>query len=301
MVTSRETLEKIRRIIAKHYSMLTVSVLGAKVFNEEELAKLRAEGVDTSNPDSILSAVYYQNFINNPLSHTSPATLKQMLAQQKQPGIKPTSPATEYSVSSINDRAKQFIDKMSADVSTRIENMVRDNNDTFKFKAMNDPERSDFANDLMKESSLGKVKQRLRDSSHDGNRDWMRIALTEMSNAIGIGSVDRIAEDNAGKDLEDVYVYRVIVGDSLTCKFCRKFYGNVGHAPKLYRLSTLLANGSNWGPSSTWQPVVGATHPNTRTSQIIELRPGYKVLPGGSVTYIGLDKWHDYIQEALVD
>lgn len=301
MVTSRATIEKIRKIIEKHYAMMTVSVLGAQVFSGDELRKLEEAGIDTSNRESMLAAVYYHNFINNPLSKLSPQNLKEMRMQQNHPGMKPESAATKYSVESINDRTKQFIDKLKADVSTRLENIIRENNDQYKFNALNDPERTSIADDLMKESSLGKVKQRLRDSSKDGNRDWQRVALTEMSNAIGIGSVDRIAQDNAGADLEDIYVYRVIVGDALTCKFCRRFYGDVGDAPKLYRLSTLLANGSNYGPSSSWKPVVGATHPNTRTSQIIELRPGYAVLPGGSVTYIGLSKWRDYIKETIVD
>lgn len=300
MIISKERLEKIREIIEKHYSQLVISVLGKSVFSKRELKQLEEIGVDTSNKESLLSLIYYHNFVNAPIDRNSPTSVEEMKAQQSQPGVRPQGEAHDYTVDNLNDKTRQLIDKLRADMTTKLEGIIRDNNDDYKFNALQNLDRSDMADQLVKESTLGRVKQKLRDTSKDGTRDWMRVALTEMSNAIGVGSVDRIVSDNASTDLEDVYVYRVIVGDDLTCKWCRKFYGDVGQAPKVYRLSTLLGNGSNYGKKpDTWMPVVGATHPNTRTSQIIELKPGFKVLPGGSVTYIGLDKWKDYIHEVL--
>lgn len=302
MVISRATMEKIREIISKHYNRLTISVLGRSVFSSKELKEMEAAGIDTSKKESLLAMVYFHNFINNPVGANSPTSVEDMRAQQSQSDIKPEGEANDYTVQNLNDKTKQLIDKLKMDVATRIEGFIRDNNDDYKFDALQNLDRSSIMDELIKESSLGNVKQKLRDSSKDASRDWTRIALTEMSNAIGIGSVDRIVTDNRGADLDDVYVYRIIVGDALTCKYCRRFYGDVGNPPKLYRLSTLLSNGSNYGvKQDSWRPVAGATHPNTRTSQVIELKPGFMVRPGGSVTYIGLTKWADYIHEVLVD
>lgn len=302
MVLSREMLEKIKLIIDKHYTQFTISMLGKSVFTKEELKQLEAAGIDVSNKESFLSMVYHHNFINNPLNANAPTSVEDMKAQQSQDGIKPTGAANEYTVESLNDKARQYIDKLKTDVVTRIQGFIHDNNDAYKFDALQNLDRDAILDNLVKESSLGRVKQQLRDSAKDANRDWQRVALTEMSNAIGIGSVDRIVTDNRTADLDDIYVYRVIVGDALTCKYCRRFYGDVGNPPKLYRLSTLLGNGSNYGlKTDSWKPVAGATHPNTRTSQVIELKPGFMVRPGGSVTYIGLAKWKDYIHEMLVE
>jgi len=301
MVISRERLEKIREIIEKNYSKLVISTLGRGVFSQKELRQLKEEGVDVSNDTSLLSLIYNHNFINSPIDSRSPTSVEEMKGQQSQPGITPSGEAHDYTLENLNDKTRQLIDKLRGDVQTRLEGIIRDNNDSYKLEALQNLDRSEIADQLVKESTLGRVKQRLRDTTKDGTRDWMRVALTEMSNAIGTGSVDRIVSDNRDNDLEDVYVYRVIVGDDLTCKWCRKFYGDVGEAPKVYKLSTLLANGSNYGKKSdTWGPVIGATHPNTRTSQIIELRPGFAVQAGGSVTYIGMDKWPEYIHEVLV-
>lgn len=302
MVTGKVTQQKILDIIKKKYSKLIVSVLGSTVLTESEKESYRQMGVDVDNEESLMALAYFHNFVNNPIQQTSPTDVGEMRIQQSQPGTKPQGSAHEYSVDAINEQTKRYIEKLQMDNSARIMDIIRQNNDSYKFNALQNIDRSDIADELVKESSLGKVKQRLRDTAGDANRDWQRVALTEMSNAIGVGSVDRIVSDNINKDAQDVYVYRLIVGDSLTCKHCRRFYGDVGQPPKIYRLSTLLANGSNYGLKATeWKPVVGATHPNTRTSQIMELKPGFQVLPGGRVTYIGLDKWQDYINQNLVE
>lgn len=300
MVTSKETMEKIREIIQKHYSRLVVSVLGRDALTEKERKELEAQGVDTTNQDSLMSLVYYHNFINHPIDSMSPTSVEDMKGQQSVAGLKPQGEAHDYTVENINDKTKQLIEKMKMDVATRVEGIIRENNDAYKMNALQNLDRTDVLDDLMKESTLGKLKQKLRDTSGDGTRDWTRIAVTEMSNAIGIASVDRIVSDNVGADLDEVYVFRITVKDAKTCKWCRRFYDDSDGSPKLYKLSTLLSNGSNYGKKTdSWMPVIGATHPNERCSQMIELKPGFKLQTDGSVTYIGLDKWKDYLVDKV--
>lgn len=296
MVTSKATMEKIREIVQKHYARLVVSVLGKDSLTEKEKKELQDQGVDTSNTDSLMSLVYYHNFINHPIDEISPKNTEEMKQQQSVFGLKPQGRAHEYTVENINDKTKQLIHKMKVDVATRIEGIIRENNDSYKMDALQNLDRTDMLDELVKESTLGKLKQKLRDASGDGTRDWNRIAVTEMSNAIGIASVDRIVSDNVNSDLEEIYVFRITVKDSKTCKWCRRFYDDKDGSPKLYKLSRLLDNGSNYGKKTdSWQAVVGATHANERCSQTIELKPGFKLLSDGSVTYIGLEKWKQYI------
>lgn len=301
MVVSKSTLQKIREIIDKHYAKLTISMLGRNAFSPKELAQMKAAGIDTSNKSSLLEMAYFHNFVNMPLSHESPTSVEDMEVQQSQASIKPTGEAHDYTVENLNDKAKQLVDKLKEGVKSRIEGFIRGNNDSYKMDALQNLDRSDELDQLVKESTLGRVKQKLRDSSGEANRDWQRVIVTELSNAIGAGSIDRIVTDNRGSDLNDVYVYRIVVNDALTCKYCRRFYGEPGDAPQVYRLSTLLAHGSNYGlKPENWRAVAGATHPNERCSQILELKPGFMVKPGGTVSYIGLAKWRDYIHEVLV-
>lgn len=300
MVTSQETIEKIRKIIDKHYNRLIISVLGSKVFSEEEKRLLEAQGVDITNKDSLMELVYNHNFINPALEPGGPTSVEDMKQQQRVPGTVPMGDAHDYSIESINNATKQYIEKLKLEVNARIEGFIRKNNDEYKMNALQNLNRPDIADELVKESSLGKVKQKLRDSSKEANRDWQRVAITEMGNAIGVGSVDRIVSENKDKALNEVYVYRIPVNDDKTCKYCRRFYNSDKSFYKIYRLSTLLANGTNYGKKTDqWQPVIGSTHPNSRTSQIIEIPPGWAI-DKGRLTYIGLEKWDDYIRENLV-
>lgn len=300
MVTNKETLEKIRKIIDKHYKRLTISVLGPSVFTNEELIELEELGVDINNPDSFIELVYNHNFLNPALETDKPTSVEDMKIQQKMPGVVPKGQAHDYTIESLNDKTKQLIDKLKSNVQTTVEGIVYQNNDDYKRNALQNLDRSFEADQLIKESSIAKVKQKLRDTAKDANRDWQRVALTEMGNAIGAASVDRIVSLNTSKNLEEVYVYRIPVNDEKTCKYCRRFYNDEDGSPKLYKLSTLLANGTNYGKKTDqWQPVSGSTHPNSRTSQVIELPPGWKVQSNGTMTYIGMEKWPEYIQNKL--
>lgn len=296
MVTKKETMEKIREIVQKHYARLVVSVLGRDALSQKELKELESAGIDTSNQDSLMTLVYNHNFINHPVRLEDPKTVEEMRAQQSIQGLVPKGTAHEYTIENVNDKTKQFIDKLKLDMTTRLENIIRENNDSYKMNALQNLDRDDSLDDLVKESTLGKLKQKLRDTSGEGSRDWNRVAITEMSNAIGIASVDRIVSDNVDADLDEVYVFRITVKDAKTCKWCRRFYDDSDGSPKVYKLSTLMGNGSNYGKKTdSWQPVIGATHPNERCSQMIELKPGFKLLEDGTPTYIGLDAWKTYI------
>lgn len=301
MVTSKKVLEKIREIVDKHYNRIIISFLGSKSLNNAQLKKLREAGFDTDKPDSLLKLIYNQNFINPVGTPNAPTSIQDMKSQQKVPGITPQGEAHEYAIESLEDTTKQYIEKLKMDVTTRIESIIRENNTLYRMDALQNLDRAFETDQLIKESSLGKVKQKLRDTAKEANRDWQRVAITEMGNAIGAGSVDRIVSQNPNKELKEVFVYRKTVNDSKTCKFCRKFYNDTtDDSCKLYRLSTLLGNGTNYGlKTDQWRPVIGSTHPNSRTSPIVEVPPGWAIKSGGGLTYIGLAKWSSYIQNKL--
>lgn len=297
MIVSKEALAKIKKIIEKNYSRLLIGLVGNTVFTEEELELLKEQGIDADNQQSLLSMVYYNNVLNELKGQNSPKNISDM---KKQQAALPEGEAHEAATEHINESFKHVVDKMKADVQSRVEGMIRDNNMLYRGNALQNLDRPDDIDQLVKESTLGGLKQALRDASKDVNRNWERIAVTETSNAIGMGSVDRIIMQNKNKDLEEVYVFRIPVNDAALCKFCRKFYLDEDQTPALYKLTTLLNNGTNYGKKTPeWQAVVGATHPNDRESGVIELRPGWKVGSDGSVEYIGLEKWDEYIKDKL--
>ena len=300
MIISKETLKQIKGIIDNHYSHFTLSVLGKSVFTPEQLEVFKNKGIDVDSPNSWLDMVYNYNFLNDIKDADKPKSVAGMVAQQVQPGTVPLGDAHDAALEHLNESAKISLDKLKADWQARVEGIVRDSNNDYRFNALQNLDREDRLDSYIKANSVGKIKTELRDATKDGNRNWLRVATTETSNAIGIGSTDRIVSQNRSTPAEDIYVYRIVVLDAALCKYCRRFYQDSDGSPKVYKLSTLLANGSNYGRKAfQWKPVTTATHPNERCSQVIQLRPGWKVQPGGSVKFIGLDAWKDYIVDKL--
>jgi hypothetical protein len=300
MVTSKAIMEIIKKIIDSKYKALTISMVGRDAFSREELKEMEKQGIDTSNKTSLMELVYYHNFINKHGTQ-GPNSVEDMENQQSNEQVKPQGDAHVYGVDHANEALKNSIEKLQQDVVSRLVSLIQENNQNYKYNALQNLERTEEVDTLVKESTLSKLKQKLRDTSGDVNRDWLRVATTVMSDTIGNGSVDRIVTENRDRDAGEVYVYRIVVQDAALCKYCRRFYLDEDGSPKVYKLSTILGNGTNYGKKKdSWLPVVGATHPNERCSQVIELKKGWKVLPGGRQTYIGSEKWDDYIVNKVV-
>ena len=301
MVISKSTIAKIKEIVKKNHKRLGITLLGNSIFTPEEIKELEAQGVDTSNNSSVMDLAYNHNFINEESTEASPTSTEDMKSQQAAPGVKPRGEAHEYAVEHANESVAQLIEKLGTDVSTKLEGLIRESNNQYKSNALQNLNRSDMADELVKEGMIGQIKAKLRDASKDSARDWNRVAVTEVSNIIGIASTDRIVAKNQNKSINEVYVYRIVVNDAKLCKYCRKFYLDNDGSPKVYKLSTILGNGSNYGKkAASWNPTILATHPNDRCSQVIEIPPGYKVMSGGKLSYIGMAAWNEYITNKVI-
>jgi hypothetical protein len=269
MSFSKDTLRKVRELMQKHQSSLWADLGDA--------------------PDSPISLIYRHNLINEPGSLGSPASAREALRQQVEAATTLSSQAEL-----LLETFKGLLEKQNSDVLASVEGLISQANQSKM--ANSDPTLAD----LFSEGILSSIKQKLKDLTGDVFQDWDRIVNTEVSNALGLGALERILRDIGDKPAFDTYVYRINPNDGRTCPECQKFYIDSDSSPKLYRLSTILAYGSNYGkPRKAWNPVAGATHPNCRDSALLELKPGWRLLPGGSVTYIGVPSWEAYVGEKL--
>jgi hypothetical protein len=140
---------------------------------------------------------------------------------------------------------------------------------------------STLEENLFKREGVAKIAQQLREKTGDMHRDWKRVATTELTNAMNAGALDEIKRDNPDKKVDETYVYKAIVIDLNTCKYCKKFYLEAdGQTPKIYTLAELQANGTNIGKKQAeWLPTIGATHPNCR-GLLLSLPDGWGFEPG---------------------
>jgi len=293
MVTSKKTIDRIKDTIARRYRTIMVSVLGGAELTAAERKQLEALGQRVPEKPSLLELAYYHNILNAPEAKQRPTSVEDMWAQQKLPRqIKARD--TEIATSHADEAIRNSIERLKTEIQNRVVALIQDNNQAFRMNS-----QAKLVEGTGHET-LGQLKRKLRDLSHDANRDWDRISSTEMSNVIGYGSVDRILAENTHRKPDEVYCFRLIVSDTAVCAWCRKFYLDPDGTPAVYRLSDLLSNGSNYGrKKAEWLPVVGATHPRERCSGIIQLRPGWAVRAGGNVEFIGPEAWESYIQRKV--
>lgn len=296
MVISKEALAKIRKIIHKHYSSLLISLVGNSTFTEEEKSEMSKLGVDIENPSSLLDLIYFHNILNQPDSKIAPLSISEMKRQQKD---LPPNKLQEAAVEHINHNFRNLVEDLRADMQAKVEGIVRDENHRYRNRKVTQEIPNLNIDKLIQESTVGQIKQRLRDFTGDSDRNWQRVAITEVSNAISMGSVDRIVSEHPDKPAE-VLVYKIIVDDAATCKHCYRFFVDTDGTPAVYRMGDLLANGTNLGRKvAEWKAVVGPIHPHCRESGLIELKPGWKVVSGGKMEYIGLDKWKSYTVQKI--
>ena len=108
------------------------------------------------------------------------------------------------------------------------------------------------------------MHDRLREKTNDWERDWHRVAHTEMWSAKCQGEVEAILQGESpfSNDKGDTEVY--CKPGPNACPKCKQMYlERDGVTPKVFKLSQLISNGSNYGKKQAdWKPCVPPLHPN---------------------------------------
>ena len=140
------------------------------------------------------------------------------------------------------------------------------------------------------------VGKKIRSATGDLKRDWLRAAYTEIHNTVEEAKAIVIAHRSGERDPR---VYKV--PRPTACSYCRLLYLKPdGVTPRVFKLSALLANGSNVGRKANrptfsgrsrteWKPVVGAAHPFCACS-LHFLAPGMGFGKGGKLIKLDVDK-----------
>lgn len=113
----------------------------------------------------------------------------------------------------------------------------------------------------------------LRNITKDFKQDWDMVVKTELINHKNEGIAEAIVKGESpysNKGLETKVFKRPSPG---ACKHCSRLYLEADmKTPKVFLLSELMANGTNFGKKvDEWKPVVGVTHPHCQC--MIEVLP----------------------------
>lgn len=118
--------------------------------------------------------------------------------------------------------------------------------------------------------SRDELARSLGRATKDWSRNFFRISSYLMHAAYDEGRAAQIRETFG----DDAIVWKEVLAGA--CDSCRKLYlkDQDSGEPRLFKLSALIANGSNIGVvKAAWKPVVGPTHPFCRCN-LKSLAPG---------------------------
>lgn len=284
-VLSEKQLKEIAKIIEDHVGVMLHILTGSETPNPALLKKL---GI----PANSASLIQNSFVLGKIIQIMNEEDVKKMSYDQLKERAK------EYSLSKMErnslryaqQNAGQYVTalghKMSRNITTQILNASKAVNLEV---AQRNAIRQTVSEAILKKQTRGKLASELYHNLEDWNRDWKRVAHTELWNARLQGEVTSILEGDTIHGVAkggDTNVYRRPSPDA--CQHCKRLYLEAdGVTPKIFKLSELIANGDNVGKKTIdWLPTTHVTHPNC-TCPIAVLPDGFGFDKNGNLDFIG--------------
>lgn len=250
---TRAQINQIKSIISDHMEVLMQLTTGDGHPSPALLKKLRLPKGIT---DLITTSYQYGRLgvlQGKDLSNMSTEDVKKLMRNLK------LTPAQKRSIEHAKVKAQQSIDSITQRITSSVVTMAVQSD-----LSMWDAVREIIPAAMENDTPRYKVIQQLREKTGDMNRDWHRVAHTEMWDAKVQGEAEAILNNESplSKQGADTLVYKKPAPNA--CAKCKQLYlEKDGITPRVFKLSELVAYGTNYGKKQAdWVPTVGTLHPN---------------------------------------
>lgn len=256
MLLTDSQLHEIRQTIRDHHDAFVANTISPDALAQETVTRLRDKGLLRSGI-SVIEEAYLYGHVMAILE--SPKAASMSYDEFKRYLTKNPIPLTD-----IELRAMQYAQHQAAQYAQGLGNKVNlatgqtliEADSALRARTIGGI-RDATAENIAKRQTVKQLKSDLGWMAKDWARDWDRIAITEKHNAMMRGVADNYSERFG----PDVWVFKRPMPDA--CKHCKRLYLDGNQVPRIFKLSTLEANGTNVGrKAADWLPVIGATHPH---------------------------------------
>lgn len=282
MLLTAEQLQEIRQVIEDHHHAFIANAIDPSALAPEVLRRLKAKGMIDPSVESIKDSYLYGQLVaileSAQVAKMGYDEFKRYLAKNPIP------------LSAVEHQAIQMATMSAAQYCRGLGNTV--NLDTgavmieadAQLRATTEAGITDaVAMNIARRQSVKQLKTDLGWMAKDWARDWTRIAVTEKQTAMLHGQGDAYRKEHG----KDVLVAKRVTPDA--CAHCKRVYRDPNDQPRIFKLSTLEANGTNVGRKGIdFRAVLGTVHPNcflkgTQVSTSEGMKPIEQVLPGDYV------------------
>lgn len=299
MLLSKKTITEIVDIIRKRHNLFAIKTIGPELLSSKEIEELKNEYGEEAieQIEDFIKDGYYVGYMRNKDLGSVTEVSHSQFVNEKKPDL---NELENYSIEHSKEVLESYLQKLSQSTQTTFETLIREYNKRYKDFLMTNVGVAMATLAEEQNRSVGDLMIAMRDLTNDVARDWDRVAKTETANVINVGMTDKIIKMNEGEDPENIYIFKRVVNDQALCSSCRKLHlMDDGVTPRIYRLSEVLANGTNVGKKqSDWQMTIGVVHPRCRC-QISQVPPGYFFNKQGKLEFIGEEEANKKIEELL--
>lgn len=253
MALTPKQLRQIQEIIRKRMLRFTYDVLGDRALTSEELKTLKDAGLLSRGTRAFIGDAHLLGKVAALIPYSERGRLSYDAALK-------SAKAMRFSLTDVEKKAIEYAESSAGEYIKGLTNdMVRDAN-ALTARAAGDVLRTvqdGVSQAIAKRQARSELKTQLFQLIDNRSKDWMRIAHTELNNAIQNAVYHEIREKS--EDGVNQLVFRRPNPDA--CKPCKKLYLKAdGITPRVFKLSEL--EDSNVGrKQADWQPVLGSTHP----------------------------------------
>lgn len=254
---SMSEVEKLVEEVADHGLAFSVNFLGSKP-DQIALNRLQRKGLILKEKFSFPANAYTMQRVSDVLIAAAKDPAKVSFSQMLE--MARHVPLTSFEndqISYVERETARHVTGLGEGIASTVQGAAEEAHQIMRYR--------DFIRETAREGLLNRwswkdLSSELGRRTGDWARDFDRIARTELQNAANDASATKIARDNEG---DDPLVYKMPRRDA--CRYCVALYLHEGdfERPRIFRLSTLVANGTNIGRRvAQWKPTKNVAHPN---------------------------------------
>lgn len=256
-------INELRRIVSDHVNALMLQAFGPEALGltAEDVARLVKDGLlDAASVAAVdpVGNAYWLGRLGEQMKAKGlapeTATVAEIAAVVKAATPAVTYPAEVAAIAFAKQTAGIYAKGLGNRMADQIVSAANAEDQALRAKMVTTIQ-TETARAIENRLTVSNLASNLGHATNDWARDWRRIAATELQNAHQHGLATAIAHDFG----PDALVAKVPTDGA--CPKCRSLYLENGR-PKIFKLSDLMANGTNIGrKSKEWLPTIGAIHP----------------------------------------
>jgi hypothetical protein len=270
---------KIHQLIVDHHLAFTVDVLGPDAISRADYQRLVRQGLLKDKPLEHAQVAIQAAHTVGKLATNDP-NLTKMKPDQFWRFVETAPPQFSQqerdAMTASRSVVGRLITNLGVGLLNEFEQTTHEEGAKLRHEALATVQH-EVALGIARRSSRSEIEKRLKKKLDETERNWSLVVTTELHNAQEHGKALGLARGG-----RDPLVFKRPRPDA--CRFCKALFLVKGGRPRVFRLSELVNNGTNFsrrarrpvmrGAGATqWKPVVGCVHPGCQC-EMYELPDG---------------------------